>query len=297
MSVPGGGLVEVDLQKQIEHLEAQGMSFEDQAYARVFLQRVGLRYFADYAAYRMAEVRRGQIASYRPGTTFAQIEKAIAFDEKLKDHVMVGMRTIELWLRSTLTYDVSHRLGDPAWHLHVLELNEHTTRNDRSLLQSQTKKAEGKLKLPPDQPLWMIQAELSFSFWSCGYAILPTSEKIKIADKFGLHPSTLANWLRQIVGVRNICSHHHLLWAAKRMSAMAPADGGLHAALTRSIHMPSRERIECPALRLYAVHHILTRIDPKSQEWVQDLKRIVTEAPVLSPMGLRPDWERQPEWD
>ncbi len=297
MSVSGHNLASVDLQQQIEKFEARGLLIEDRTHAEGFLHRVGPHYFEQYAAYRLAEVRRGQIAGYRPGTTFAQIEKAITFDQQLKDHAMAGTRSIELWLRSALIYDISYRMGDPAWHLHDRHLNEHALERDKNFLRTRAVDAEGKMRLPTGQPLWVIYTELSFSFWSVGYSILPTSEKIKIADKFDLRPSTLANWFMQIVGVRNICSHHHVFWAAKPMSAMAPADGGLHTALTRSIKMPNAQRIECPALRLYAIHHILTRIDPNFQEWAQNLKKIMTEAPLLSPLGLIPGWERQPEWD
>lgn len=273
------------------------MDLGDRRHAEDLVQRLGFNLFEEYARYRLAEVKRGRPPTYRPGTTLQHIEDAIAFDQRLKDHAMSGTRVIELWLRSALSYEVSRRLGDPYWHWHDDKLNEYATIQQGTLRKWRKKisEAERTLDLPEQSPLWKISMEMGFGFWSMGYGLLPTAEKVRMADKFALIPSTLENWLLQIVGVRNICSHHQVLWAAQ-MSAMAHAEGELHKALLKSIRISAAGRIEHPAMRFYAMHHLLTHVDPQLHHWVDKLKEIVSNAPLLSPLGFLPGWEQQSNW-
>lgn len=274
-----------------------GMDLGDRRHAEQVIRRIGFHLFEAHARFRLAEVKRGSPLAYRPGTTLAQIEAAIAFDQRLKDHALKGTRDIELWLRSTMTYESSRRFGDPCWHLKDNNLSEYATAQQEKLRKWRKKIREAATDcgVPDDSPLWMISMRLDFGFWSRGYDLLSTAEKVRIADFFTLEPSTLENWLLQIVGVRNICSHHAVLWS-EPMSAMAYADGALHTALLKSIRISSSGRIENPAMRFYAIHHLLTRIDPQRQDWTDELKEIVANAPILSLLGFKPGWEHQPEW-
>lgn len=273
------------------------MDLGDRRHAEQVIRRVGFHLFEAHARFRLAEVKRGSPPAYRPGTTLAQIEEAIAFDNRLKDHVLKGTRAIELWLRSTLTYETSRRFGDPCWHMNDDKLNEYATiqREKLSKWRRKIREAEEECGVTAGSPLWIISMRLSFGFWSRGYGLLSTAEKVRIADYFMLEPSTLDNWFLQIVGVRNICSHHTVLWS-ELMSAIAPADGELQNALLNSIRVSPSGRIEHPAMRFYAIHHLLTRIDPQGQDWADELKAIVANAPILSLLGFKAGWEHQPEW-
>lgn len=297
MSANAHDLEAVDLPELLGRLEMMGMDLGERRHAEQFIRRMGFNLFEAYSRFKLAEVKRNKPPLYRPGTTLQHIEQAIAFDQQLKDHAIKGTRVIELWLRSTLAYETSRRFGDPCWHMNDLKLSEYATAQRKKLQnwRRTIKEAETTLNVSEGSPLWMISMHVGFGFWWQGYDLLSTAEKVRIADLFALQPSTLENWLLQIVGVRNICSHHMVLWSAS-MSAMSYADGDLHTALLKSVKISSSGRLEYPSMRFYAIHHILTRIDPQMQDWADQLKEIVANAPLLSLLGFQVGWEQQAEW-
>lgn len=291
----------VDVDSYINAKKTMGLSVIDEEAARRFITLNGIHYFDEYSKYRLADVRNGQQPVYRGGTGFEQIVSAIDFDNRLKDLLMRGVRSIELWLRSELCYNVALHFDNEAWYLDNTCLHQfapHSFKLDRWRAQAQ--KACKELGLPQNDsvPLWEIAHELSFGFWSHGYELLHEREKEALARQLDLTPSTLENWLMQIVGIRNRCSHHRMVWAHIYSGISRPDDEQLFQALLKnSIKAPNPMRLDRLAMRLYAMHFILRAIDQEMQRpWTAELKDILAGCPTLSLTGLRPEWSQQPEW-
>lgn len=95
---------------QLAHLRAQGMAVRRPADARRFLERTGFARFGDYAeAFRDRET-----GAYREAD-FERVRRLMELDERLRLHVLRGVQTLEVGLRTGLNAHLSRR-HHPHWY-------------------------------------------------------------------------------------------------------------------------------------------------------------------------------------
>ncbi len=92
--------------EQIDLLEKRGLRINDKALAANWLSRTNYYRFSAYL-YPF----RNPDDTFKPGTDFSFVCDLYNFDRRLRLLVMDAIERIEIWLRTTLTYEMAHKIG------------------------------------------------------------------------------------------------------------------------------------------------------------------------------------------
>lgn len=250
---------------------------------------------------------------FRPGSTFQQVMDLYVFDKRLRLIFLDAIERIEVALR----VDVALLLGkrSPSAHRDSQEFNPRFTRIDSRgqsghdkwldrLDESFRKSKEEfvthfKLKYPSQHPPIWIAIELwDFGMLSFGLDGLKLADQTQIAGKYGLRPSLLIGFARNLNNIRNICAHHSRLWnrsPADRIALPRPGE------ITDLDHLVSDLNAYS---RIYAsaavMQHFLAIINP-STRWAERLSAHLKTLPAfnginLTQAGFPKDWENLSLW-
>ena len=157
---------------------------------------------------------------FKPDTTFEKIMCLYHFDKKLRLLVTDAIESIEVMLRTKITYYFSHRYGPTAYinasyfhtkflHTKWLEKVEEEIQRSKEAF---VKHYKEKYTNFPNLPMWMSIELISLGSLSRFYQGMKIEDQRDIAQKLSMHHKNLVNWLHLLTYIRNICAHHSRLW-------------------------------------------------------------------------------------
>lgn len=285
----------LSLSAQVSRLQARGLHVDDAARAESVLRRI------DY--YRLSpywRIFKNPDDTFREGCSFDLAVERYEFDRRLRLICLDIIERIEITIRCEITC----RLATSAGVFAHEDRNQFTPRFAHSKwLDKLHKQTEGSKELFvrhyrstyegfPTLPIWTACELLSFGGLSHLFKGLETSHRQAISHRYRLPHAVMASWLHTISYVRNICAHHGRLW--NRMLAVAPM---------RPKKAPQFAEAQIPsAKRVYIMLCVLRRLsrnDPASDQWVDDLAGVLGSMDVRSQfymMGIPEGWRESALW-
>lgn len=291
------------LPEQVQHLQDKGLLIPDTEHAQLVLRRVGLYRFKGFLLPYKTSL------GYVPGTSFADVERLMALDERLRLHVLKAMQTVEVGIRQAIVQFMLERHG-LRWYADATHFHEPNEFFDHAeFLSKVTEEFERMPELfvghyrerydldaPP--PIWMVAETMSLGGWSKLFTALNSQEdKDGIAALLGVRASTFASWLHALTVVRNVCAHQSRLYG-RVFATMGIADNKrVRRSLLERSFDPRDTEARRLAPRLYALHRLTQALDPGCT-WTDELKAVLAgySAVEVERLGFRMGWDAQPEW-
>lgn len=201
--------------EQVKRISEKGFVIDDVNSCKEFLNQAS--YYRLLAYYLPFKKKDG---SYFKGIPFSRIQRIYEFDSHLRGLISGIIEQIEFYLRTQLSYHLSHTYGalgymndstfnsrhnDVAFKAKVAECIADNKRTP--VVRHHTQKYGGKF------PIWVIIEFFSMGALSYLYADLLTKDKKQIAAKsFNTSADCLQSWLRCLTDLRNRCAHYSRLY-------------------------------------------------------------------------------------
>ena len=228
--------------------------------------------------------------SYYAGTSLETIYNIYEFDREMRNILLGALETIEINLRSKISYYHAHKYGPLGYlqaenfnsrHNHVLfeekfyrEINNN---NKVAFVKHHHDKYDGNF------PIWVSIELFTFGMLSYFYSDLLTSDQKSISSLMGVHYKHLSSWLRCCTDLRNICAHYGRLYY--RVFSAAPS--GL-------------ELDELSKRRLWGAILVAKSLFPSKEEWNNNILADITllfekygDSIVLNHISFPNDWVEQ----
>jgi len=204
-------------QEQLSILQSRGLVVDNEAFALHCLEHYN---YYRISAYRFTLTLPGDLDSFLPGTTFADLWGLYCFDRQLRLLVMEAVKRLEISVRAHWAYHLGHAYGalayedpsvfrNPRRHTSALgKLDDELGRSREAFVTHF--RGQYNMSRPP---IWAACEIMSFGLLSRFYENLKSNRDRKaIAHAFSLSPGILESLLKHASYVRNLCAHHSRLW-------------------------------------------------------------------------------------
>lgn len=206
----------LDYNEQIDLLSARGLTIDHPTEALLWLSHVNYYRLAGYGF-----LFQKPHDVFIPGTTFEQIVALYSLDEQLRDAVFAVLTPLEIFLRTRIAYELSHRAGTFAHYDLSLYQYEDRGKTWLAKLEEDTRESgepflthyKNKYSDFPRLPIWIACEVIHLTSLSRFYSCLSSDSKRLISSFTGIDHGVFATWLHTIVFFRNICAHHGRLWS------------------------------------------------------------------------------------
>lgn len=271
-------------EEQMKLLLSRNLIIEDVDKAYDFLTNVNYYRLSAYMLSYKTEDR------FVEGTTFNIIKNTYYFDKKLRFILLEQLESIEVALRTHLSYEIAHKYGATGYlkkgifqyekrHDEFIQhIKQQIEKQRREIyIQHHFTKYQGKF------PVWVVVEILSLGTLSLLYKNLLPSLQKEIAEKYyGINSKYLTSWLHTLTDIRNICAHHSRLFNKKLVSQPA-----LFKRIVKSGICTDK---------LFSVIYImcrLSRADEQTQHFITKLSALIEEYEEIdiTLLGLHKDWE------
>ena len=284
---------------QLSQLKNRGLLIQNEQKVIHLLEKVSYYRLSGYW-YPLLE---GTIAIDKERHVFkkgAQLNTAFrlyCFDRELRQLVQSELEKIEVAIRASMIYNLSHNSGamwfsNPALFksatAHTKSLASITAEYNRSTEQFiNSFKTKYSDPLPPS---WITLEITSFGTISMLYQNLKSGRR-DIANSFGLDDKTFASWLHAIVYLRNICAHHSRLW--NKILSIAPRI----PTSPRKPWLNSSPATDRVFIYLSMISYLLNQINPHHRFKIK-LKKLLRKYPNvdITAMGFPKNWESEILW-
>jgi abortive infection bacteriophage resistance protein len=286
---------------QLRQLQERGLQVGDSAHATMCLERVGYYRLMGY----LFPLRQPGNDDYLPGATFETAIERYEFDQVLRLLVMDAICSIEVSVRTKVTYCMAHRYGafghaEPAnvarpgvWHTDWLAgVDEEVGRARETFLDHYQQRYHQPQY--PRVPIWMASEVMSLGTLSKLVAAMHSADRKAIAAEFALPAPVFANWLHVVSVVRNVAAHHGRLWnRVFGVAAMRPNNGPFQ-------YMAKAYPADRMFFVLQALRWMLKASMADAEAWrdrVTDHLQMLLVAPDIErSMGAPPNWNTHPAW-
>lgn len=228
--------------EQLELLQRRGLVIADRRRAQHILSTVGYYRLSGYwYPYRTLD-GTGRSDHFDTGTTFDQVLALYDMDRRLKLHVLGGIERIEIAMRVRVGHALGRRHAfahlDPAyldgrftecragrcafdgWRKRLTEAQERST---EEFVKHFKENYGGQL------PVWVATEIMDFGTLSHLYSGAKRNDRDAIATSLGVadmrgkgNGAAVANWMRVLNYLRNVCAHHSRLWNRNMTVQVAP---------------------------------------------------------------------------
>ncbi|MCX7025327.1 MAG: Abi family protein [Spirochaetes bacterium] len=254
---------------------------------------------------------RDGVDSYRPGTTLESILRLYDFDQCLRNIVLDAVESIEVQVRTQLTYHFAHAHGPFSYLDSANFPNFNPIRGDFGKWEKKLKEQMERGKLPKGKedfvlhfykkygdeedrlPIWMIVELMDFGSTLSFFRGVSDPIRKAVSASIGQPEEVVFSWLLALNSVRNRCAHHARLWNWTI---------GYPVLIPQPKKFPEwhvlRMRNDRLGILLTICRYWLDRISLK-QAWGSDVMRIFDNYPEISPadLGLPPTWREHPIWN
>lgn len=230
--------------EQVELLRTRGMEISDSGGTANWLRVIGYYRLSGYwYPYRLLADGERQ-DRFVPATSFDQVIGLYDFDRRLRLLMLEALERVEIAMRFCVGYTLGRR-GAYA-HLDPAALdrrfsasgpnrhNEHTVwleavrsrqrKSREDFVAHFRNKYDGRL------PTWVVTEILDFGHLSVLYQGLTRKDRDEIAESLQVcdrrghgNGRALANWMRALTYLRNVCAHHARLWNRNLDLQIAPS--------------------------------------------------------------------------
>lgn len=280
--------------KQIDSLKEKGFLVSDEADCRSFLEMVSYyRLKAYYLPFRKKD------GTYFPGIDFLRIKNIYYFDQSLRTLVFSAIETIEIQLRSHISYFFSMKYGslgytNPDSFNDKFDEKDFVSRINQTIKENKTslivKHHENNYS--GQYPLFVIIEFFSIGLLSHFYLFMHTQDRKNISRAlYGVPDRVLLSWFRCLTDLRNKCAHYSRLYywifsAQPTFDVDAPKYPADFSKYNQK--------------KLFAQLYMLKLMFPDKTKWntefVDPLKKLIEEYQSdisLRHIGFPDDWEVQ----
>jgi abortive infection bacteriophage resistance protein len=295
----------LNIDAQLQLLVTRGLLVEEVAAAKLCLLNIGYFRLASYGHVLLADKLN---LVYKKGSTFEQMVAIYEADSKLRHLIFEAIATIEIALRTKLSYYFGVAQNDPCWFENAqnftsrFNLVEFLTGLDDDVKRSHEEfvvahKSRYGYGERNRMPTWKSLEVISFGKLSRLLAGLNPglAETKEIVSAFGLYDhGMLCSWIHLLVVVRNICGHHGRLWNRRfaiRPRILRPASKGWLRTLPNKVDQDKIYLMICCISYMQSALGIESNI-------CSELKSFLERYPILDPaaMGFPLDWDNEPMW-
>lgn len=283
---------------QLQKLKDRGLHIEDRDKALHLLQRLNYYRLSAYWYPFLKEPKTDHL--FKEGATFNKAFRLYRFDRELRLLLLREIEKIEVALRSSMAYELSHKYG-PHWFQEaslfyrqdifrktLRSINKNLNNSDEEFILNFKRKYTD--VYPPS---WMTLEVVSFGVLSKLFKNLKHSkDKKMVSAHFGVSYVPFVSWVHSIAYVRNICAHHSRLWNKKLR---------INPAFPRHLSKPWIDETDIENNRVYyflsLMYYLLLQVNPKTT-FRSKLDELITEYPSvhLYAMGFPENWREQPLW-
>lgn len=322
----------INIEQQIQVLKNRGLTIQDEAKAKLFLQAVS--YFRLSPYMRPYQLNHNPSHSFKPAATFKQVTQTYEFDRKLRLLIMAAIERVEVAVRAIISNYLGPKYNNAHWYLDrglfkqryaYYRLLQTIDRKQADALQSyqresqridkaRDKSTQDKETLkarrakenyarhysliyskPGLMPGWAMLEELTLGDLSHLYAgLAKDADKKAIAQMLGLSMPLLESWLKTLTTIRNICAHHDRLW--NRELGIKPELPKDNAIQWPSYHKHTQDNMRV-AVVVSILQHFMLQISPHD-DWKKKLIQLLQDYPEIQKtmMGFPSDWIKDPVW-
>lgn len=305
---------------QLRLLKSRGLIIDDEAEAEHLLSVIGYYRLSGYwYSYRRRLDGADRDDQFVEGTNLRQVVRLYDTDRRLKLHVLDAVERIEIGIRVMIGFTLGRR-GAYA-HLEARNLDGRFTQSSggrpstydrwlRKVLAAQTRSSEDFVLHFQDKydgrlPVWVMTEILDFGSMSYLFQGLKAPDRNEIAARLGIldrhgdgNGGALANWLRVLNYVRNVCAHHSRLWNRNLADQLAPSH--LHS-IPDLHHLTDRE---VSHFRIYSTLCIVAFLPARvgqGPQWAAQVRQLISEEiPAcgrgLHELGIPGGWSAERPW-
>jgi abortive infection bacteriophage resistance protein len=282
--------------EQVDLLQQRGMTVTNSAEAEFYLQH--LNYYR-LGAYWLPFEEDHSSHRFRAGTHFEAVLNLYIFDRELRLLVLDAIERIEVSVRSTWAYHLSHQHGPHAhlnpglafktyrWQQNLDKLTDEVGRSEEAFIRHLRSTYEEALP-----PVWAVCEVMSLGLLSRWYDNLkPMPVRRVIANTYAVDQSVLASWLRHLSLIRNTCAHHSRLW--NREFTITPTlPGNKPQGLAAQWAAGSRKLYNTLVILL----HCMDVVAPH-HHWRARLKELIERHTIpVAAMDFPDGWQALPIW-
>jgi abortive infection bacteriophage resistance protein len=209
--------------------------------------------------------------------------------------VMQAIEKIEVAVRATIVYEMSHRLGPFAYadaanfsptFDHVKMMEKITDEKDRSK-ETFVSHYVATYTLEPHLPLWMVTELVPFGTLSMMYTGFSRNLQRTISNVYGVAEGAFRTWLHTLSYTRNSCAHHNRLWNRKFAIKPALPPGWPYL-------IPTNDRLYAI---LVVMQYMLKTIAPRCR-WKDRIMALILAHPEVNRyhMGFPANWLELEPW-
>lgn len=274
-------------QEQITILKKRGLIIDDEARAIDILQNISYyRLSAYYLPFQSSS------DTFKKEIHFDDIVALYEFDRHLRDLLWDAIESIEISIRTQITYHFGHTYGifgytEPSnfhkkfQHAEWLnKLNENIKRSHEVFIEHYHEKYAEEMNLP----IWMISEIVPFGQLSQLFHGLQKKDKQAISHmRYKVDQLILVSWLHSLSYIRNLCAHHARIW--NRILAIKPM-------------IPRNEKVWSAMSneKIFSILLVIKKLMSMSDEWVEwrenFIKLIDSSKNInLKAMGFPDNWK------
>ena len=211
--------------EQIKLLESRGMIIDDEEYALRTLRSINYYRLSGYWSLFLSidDDTQEVLDTFNPGTCFSDVMAIYLFDERLRAATFASLVPIELWLRTSLGYELAKL--NPYIHLYPGQLGVEAYDFNRGKPSSDYRgwfnkynreskyfrlqfSKENKQKYTGELPIWAAVEVLDWGGLSGLYRLSPFKVQKALSDALGVNPTIFNSWLQSLRTLRNYSCHH-----------------------------------------------------------------------------------------
>lgn len=317
-------------EEQLSKLLSRGLRCDDQQAALDVLRAVGYyrlsAYVYPFREMLAADAPRSSPVHYRAeeiraDASFEQVTALWKFDRKLRLTCLDAIETVEIGMRTKIAHVLGRR--DPFGHVHRDALDElecskppRGQAGDAKDTFEQWVVKYGTLAAPAENedyvrhnrakygdplPVWVAVEFFDLGALVRLFQLMERSDQNAVAAEVGVKQGRLlADWLRDLNYLRNVCAHHSRLW--NRTLTMKPRKFSTHQVGEPLAHVAQSENREKVYVLLAELAYLVRHIDRTSRWPDSGLRTVVRKFPldaVLSPetdMGFPEGWDDFDLW-
>lgn len=315
--------------QQAEQLIARGMQGNvatiEQRLRMVNYYRLS-GYFYFFREHQGPNRHKGE--QYRPNTTFDQILELYRFDSRLRGLVSEALETIEIAIRTQVSFYHAQKFGNFAYALDeasvqpFVMIRDQQTRREHRIPKRKDFMAELQKNLERSKeqfiehfydtyadeypPLFIASEVITLGCLKHIYQGAPEDVQRLIATVFRLPPSVFGSWLLTLNTVRNVCAHHGRFWNRSLGSRpKVPPNKKPHEFFHTPVEIFAQPKLingswtQPPTAFaiLSMCNYLLTEIDPDCT-WALKVSALLDEFPNVkkTAMGFPEGWKNSPVW-
>ncbi|MFU8692702.1 Abi family protein (plasmid) [Rossellomorea sp. FS2] len=273
--------------EQVDLYKSRNLHVENSKYAEKILQRIN---YYRLSAYGLTLQDRLNKDEYVPGASFNKMLSLYEFDRRLRLLLLGTLETIEIALRTHISYEMAHKVGPMGYRNKENFLDEefhHSFLGELDSLISKSRKGELFVQHYFQNyggvfPIWVAIEVTSFGFLSKLYYNLNVDLKKHIAMRYYNVPYRyIQSWLRTLSSIRNVCAHYGRLY---------------NKPLTFKPLLFKEDSRQFSNQQIYAAIYIITRLLSKVEgdRFIRDLDALISayeEDISFDAIGFPSNWK------